>query len=224
MLELYIAASARDAEEGRSVFAAPGGGSRIGEQLTDVPATLYSDPAAPGLECAPFAIVTEEWPGMQSVFDTGEPIGRTPWIERGRLSELVRTRGWAARSGATPRPFVDNLLLDGDGGSTLEEMIARTERALLLTSLWYIRTVDPETLLVTGLTRDGVYLVEDGQVTAAVNNFRFNDSPVGMLRRITEVGATERTLPREHSDSFGRAAMPPLRVADFGFSTVSEAR
>jgi predicted Zn-dependent protease len=102
-------------------------------------------------------------------------------------------------------------------------MIASTERGLLLTCLWYIREVDPQTLLVTGLTRDGVYLIERGRVCGVVNNFRFNESPVDLLGRITEIGATRRTLPREFSDEFTRAAMPPLRVADFNMSTVSEA-
>jgi predicted Zn-dependent protease len=101
-------------------------------------------------------------------------------------------------------------------------MVGGTERALLLTCLWYVRAVDLQTLLVTGLTRDGVYLVEGGEVTAAVNNFRFNESPVSMLGRIAEVGRTERTLPREFGDYFTRIAMPPLRVADFNMSTVSK--
>jgi predicted Zn-dependent protease len=124
---------------------------------------------------------------------------------------------------------VDNLVLSGgaqhaqDAGS-LESMIASTKRGLLLTCLWYIRTVDPQTLLLTGLTRDGVYLIEDGEVTGAVNNFRFNESPVGMLSRLAEAGATERsTLPREWSDYFTRCAMPPLRIEGFNMSSVSQA-
>ena len=102
-------------------------------------------------------------------------------------------------------------------------MIADTERGLLLTCLWYIREVDPQTLLLTGLTRDGVYLVENGQVRGAVNNFRFNESPIDLLARATEVGRTEPTLPREWSDYFRRTAMPPLRIPDFNMSTVSQA-
>ncbi len=102
-------------------------------------------------------------------------------------------------------------------------MIARTERGLLLTCLWYIREVDPATLLLTGLTRDGVYLVENGEVVGAVNNFRFNESPVDLLGRITEVGRTERCLPREWSDWFTRTAMPPVRITGFNMSSVSQA-
>ena len=106
---------------------------------------------------------------------------------------------------------------------TLEEMIASTKRGLLLTCLWYIREVDPETLLLTGLTRDGVYLVEDGAVVGAVNNFRFNESPIDLLGRITEASASERTLPREWNDWFTRTVFPAVRVRDFNMSTVSQA-
>jgi predicted Zn-dependent protease len=102
-------------------------------------------------------------------------------------------------------------------------MIASTRRGLLLTCLWYMREVDPETMLLTGLSRDGVYLVEDGEVTAEVNNFRFNESPLDLVRRATAAGATERTLPREWKDWFTLAAMPPLRIPDFNMSSVSQA-
>jgi predicted Zn-dependent protease len=105
----------------------------------------------------------------------------------------------------------------------LDEMVAGTRRGLLLTCLWYIREVDPQSLLLTGLTRDGVYLVENGEVVGEVNNFRFNESPVGLLSRLAEAGGTQRTLGREWSDYFTRTAMPPLRVADFNMSTVSKA-
>jgi predicted Zn-dependent protease len=102
-------------------------------------------------------------------------------------------------------------------------MVAATERGLLLTCLWYIREVDPETLLLTGLTRDGVFLVEDGEVVGRVNNFRWNESPVGLLGRIAEVGASQLTLPREWSDGFTWARMPTLRIPDFNMSSVSQA-
>ena len=120
-------------------------------------------------------------------------------------------------------PAVDNLVMAADSSASLSSMIGATKRGLLLTCLWYIREVDPQTLLLTGLTRDGVYLVEEGEVVGAVNNFRFNESPVGMLSRLLEVGATQQTLPREWSDYFTRAAMPPLRVEGFNMSSVSQA-
>ncbi|HST47486.1 metallopeptidase TldD-related protein [Jatrophihabitans sp.] len=226
MIYLYWTATARDAEEGRSVFAAGEGRSRIGETLSQLGITLRSDPAEPGMAAVPFQLVVEG--GEQSIFDNGAPVPATRWIDNGVLANLQRTRNWAARTGQPFVPFVDNLIMTGPesgagSAKSLAEMIAGTERGLLLTCLWYIRTVDPQTLLVTGLTRDGVYLIENGEVRGVVNNFRFNESPVDLLGRITEVGRTERTLPREWSDYFTRTAMPTLRVADFNFSTVSQA-
>ncbi|MEO6884807.1 MAG: metallopeptidase TldD-related protein, partial [Jatrophihabitantaceae bacterium] len=225
MIYAYWTAAARDAEEGRSVFAGDSGNTRIGQRLSDLPLRLYSDPAYPGLECAPFAIATESGGGLESVFDNGAPIGPIDWIRDGGLTDLIRTRAHAAKTGAEARPMTSNLILDAGKAGTngIDEMIARTERGLLLTCLWYIREVDPQTLLLTGLTRDGVYLVEDGQLVGAVNNFRFNESPVDLLSRITEAGRTERTLSREWSDYFTRTAMPPLRIGDFNMSTVSPA-
>jgi predicted Zn-dependent protease len=227
MIYAYWTASARDAEEGRNVYAASGGGTRIGEKLAPQPLTLRSDPAEPGLQCPPFEIAAASYGGLQSVFDNGFPVDATSWISGGTLTDLIRTRSWAERTHTTPRPYVDNLILSGGaggaGGASLEEMIAGTERGLLLTCLWYIREVDPQTLLLTGLTRDGVYLVENGEVQGAVNNFRFNESPIDLLGRTTQVGRTEPTLSREWSDDFRRTAMPPLRVPDFNMSTVSQA-
>ena len=226
MIYLSWSAGGRDAAEGRTVFSKKGGGTRLGERLSPLPLRLHSDPAYPGLEAAPFAI-THSSGGDSSVFDNGLPLGPTDWIRDGELANLLTTRHSAALTGLDVRPAIDNLVLDAHGpdggGASLEELVARTERGLLLTCLWYIREVDPATLLLTGLTRDGVYLVEDGEVKGAVNNFRFNESPVDLLGRITEAGRTERCLPRELSDYFTRAAMPPVRVADFNMSSVSQA-
>jgi predicted Zn-dependent protease len=158
-----------------------------------------------------------------SVFDNGAPNPATDWISDGILTNLITSRNWAGRSRTTPRPAIDNLILEAGGSASLDQMIASTDRGLLLTCLWYIREVDPQTLLLTGLTRDGVFLIEHGRVVGAVNNFRFNESPVDLLSRIIEVGRTELTLPREWNDYFTRAAMPPIRVADFNMSTVSQA-
>ncbi|MFF5755344.1 metallopeptidase TldD-related protein [Streptomyces longwoodensis] len=213
-------ASGRDAVEGRTVFSRPGGGTRLGERLTELPLTLRSDPHAPGLESAPF-VVAHSSGGDQSVFDNGLPVPATDWIAAGALENLVTSRFAAALTGLPLAPSLGNLILDGGDDRSLEEMVAGTERGLLLTCLWYIREVDPATLLLTGLTRDGVYLVEDGEVTGEVNNFRFNESPVDLLGRATEAGRTEKTLPREWSDWFTRAAMPALRVPDFNMSSVS---
>ncbi len=223
LIYLYWSAGAKDAIDGRTVFSKAGGGTRVGEQLADLPLALRSDPAYPGLECAPF-VVAHASSRDSSVFDNGLPAEGTDWISAGKLSALTQTRHSAQLSRLPVTPAIDNLIMniDSDGGA-LADMVAGTSRALLLTCLWYIREVDPQTLLLTGLTRDGVYLVENGEVTGAVNNFRFNESPVAMLGRIIEAGTTEPTLPREWSDFFTRAAMPPVRVADFNMSSVSQA-
>ncbi|WKK22584.1 metallopeptidase TldD-related protein [Streptomyces olivoreticuli] len=214
-------ATAREAAEGRTVFSKPGGGTRIGERLSKLPLSLRSDPAYPGLQCAPFVLAGSSGEDA-SVFDNGLPLSATDWIREGVLERLTTTRHTAGLTDLPVTPAVDNLILDAGGTRSLDEMVADTERGLLLTSLWYIREVDPASLLLTGLTRDGVYLVEKGEVVGEVNNFRFNESPVSVLSRATEAGRTEQTLPREWGDYFSRAAMPALRVPDFNMSSVSQ--
>ncbi|MDT0466712.1 metallopeptidase TldD-related protein [Streptomyces gibsoniae] len=213
--------TARNAAEGRTVFSKPGGGTRVGERLSRLPLTLRSDPNEPGLETAPFVIAHSSGDAA-SVFDNGLPLTATEWIGDGELRHLTTTRHSADLTGLPLAPAIGNLILDGGSDRSLQEMVADTERGLLLTCLWYIREVDPATLLLTGLTRDGVYLVENGEVTGEVNNFRFNESPVDLLGRAAEAGRTEKTLPREWSDWFTRAAMPALRVPDFNMSSVSQ--
>jgi len=230
MINFYWSAGAREAAEGRSAFSRAGGGTgaggtRVGERLSALPVSLFSDPGYPGLECAPFVIAHSSGDDS-SVFDNGLPSGRATWLSEGVLSALYSSRHSAALAGLAVTPAVDNLVLAGgtEHAGSLESMIASTKRGLLLTCLWYIRSVDPQTLLLTGLTRDGVYLIENGEVAGAVNNFRFNETPVGMLGRLLEAGATERsTLPREFSDYFTRTAMPPLRIEGFNMSSVSQA-
>ena len=223
LLMLAWSMDGRSAQEGRSALAGPDG-PRVGERLTGRPLTLTSDPAAPGLEYAPFVTALRSGEGV-SVFDNGAATRRVDWVSDGAVHELAYSRAEAAEFGAAFAPPGDNLLLTGGSAAGLAEMVAATRRGLLLTCLWYIREVDPATLLLTGLTRDGVYLVEDGEVVAEVDhNFRFNHSPLDVLRHATEVGATERTLPREWKDWFTRVAMPPVRVPDFHMSSVSPAR
>lgn len=223
MIMLAEAASGRDAEDGRNVFSAPGGGTKVGTGLSAYPFELRSDPAEPGLECAPFLVTTASSTDV-SVFDNGLPLERTGWIEGGVVRRLRYHRAGAARSGAPPTAPIDNLVLEAPGATaSLDDLIGRTRRGLLLTCLWYIREVDPVTLLVTGLTRDGVYLVEGGEVVGAVNNFRFNQSPVDLLAHAAEAGRSERALSREWGEWLNRTAMPPLRVADFNMSSVSPA-
>jgi predicted Zn-dependent protease len=215
-------ASARDAADGRTVFSKPGGGTRVGERIGVPGLRIWSDPSAPGLECAPFK-VAQSSTSSQSVFDNGLPLESTDWVRDGVLTNLVTTRHSAAQTGLAVAPELDNLLMEAGGTASLEELTRSTGRGLLLTCLWYIREVDPQTLLLTGLTRDGVYLVEGGEVTGVVNNFRFNESPVDLLSRVAEAGRQEHCLPREWNDFFTRAAVPAVRIPDFNMSSVSQA-
>jgi predicted Zn-dependent protease len=206
MAYAYWTAAGRDAAEGRTVFSRAGGGTRVGEHLGPQGLRLASDPHDPALATTPFVVTTAS-SAMASVFDNGLPLAATDWVRDGALNALVQTRASARTTGAEVTPYVHNLLMDGGGTATTAEMVASTERGLLLTCLWYIREVDPETLLLTGLTRDGVYLVEGGEVVGAVNNFRWNESPIGLLGRLSEVGRSVATL----------------RVPDFNMSSVSQA-
>ncbi len=223
VLEMDFAASGREAEDGGTVYSAPGGRTRLGERLTAAPFEMWSDPAAAGLECTPFVVAGSSGADT-SVFDNGLPIPPAHWITKGALNRLRYHRAGARRAGASFAPPADNLLLalPGSEGS-LDDLIAHTSRGLLLTCLWYIREVDRSTLLLTGLTRDGVYLVEGGEVVGAVNNFRFNESPLDALGRTIEASRSERALSREWHEWANRTAMPGLRVADFNMSSVSPA-
>ena len=223
MIYAYWTASAREAHDGQTVFSRRGGGTRIGERLSDRPLHVYSDPAYPRLEAAPFVSTTSS-NEIESVFDNGLPLSRTDWVKDGTLTALLQNRYSAGLTGQPVTPYVDNLVVEVDGatGST-QDLLAGVERGLLVTCLWYIREVDPQTLLLTGLTRDGVYLVENGEVTGAVNNFRFNESPVDLMRRFSDASATAPSFSREWGDYFPRTATPALRVPDFNMSTVSQA-
>ncbi|RFU38115.1 TldD/PmbA family protein [Actinomadura logoneensis] len=221
LLYLYEALDARDALEGASPFATPDGMPRIGERLAAPGLTLRSDPAMPGLECAPFAVARAPG-GTVSVFDNGFPLEPTRWLDDGALTALVQTRHSAKASGLPVTPRIGNLRLEGpsgsdgaegsSGGRTLRAMVADTERGLLVNSLWYLRPTDPRTLALTGSTRDGVYLVERGEVVGALDDFRFSEQVVPLLARVTEVGRALPALAREWDDTLSRTAVPPLRV------------
>ncbi|MBI1376037.1 MAG: TldD/PmbA family protein [Frankiales bacterium] len=223
MIELYWASVGRDAADGSSVWSGAGGGTRVGQQVADPRVTLRSDPHLPGFETLPF-VATGTSSGARSVFDDGLELGPTSWIADGVLTHLVTSRHTAAETGLPVRPAIGNLALEVSGGSgSLADVVARTDDGLLVTCLWYNRIVDAQTLLLTGLTRDGVYRVRGGEVVGAVTNFRFNDSPVAVLGRVLDAGTPTGTLAREMADYFNRSLMPPLVVADYNFSTVSQA-
>jgi predicted Zn-dependent protease len=197
------ALSARSADEGRSPFSKPGGGTRIGERVVDERVTLYSDPSDPDLLGQPFD-------------SDGLPIRRTMWIESGVLRNLSYSRFWAQRQGLEPTgsPRIGGLALVG-GTKTTEELVAECERGILVTHFFYIRSLDPRTVLQTGLTRDGTFLIEDGRVTRSLKNFRWNESPLLMLGRLEDIGGAVPTGPG--------LLMPPLRVSGFDFSSLSDA-
>ncbi|WP_416974247.1 metallopeptidase TldD-related protein [Streptomyces sp. 4F14] len=226
MTAAYRASGAVDAAEGRTVFARPGGGTRIGDTLAALPLNLRSDPREPGLECRPFLLshgaasdaFGEAVQAGTDPADNGMRLSATHWMRDGVLTSLLASRADAARLGLPARPAVGNLVLDGGTDRSLADMVRTTRRALLVSCLWYIRPTDAGTLTLTGLTRDGVHLVEDGEITAYVNDFRFAESPVSLLSRVTEAGRTERAPGRECGMHFPRTAMPPLRVPDFRFT------
>ena len=218
-ISAYWFMTRRDADEGRSPYSKPGGGTRIGERLFgDV--TIYSDPSEPGIEAAPFHYGVDSG-GASSVFDNGLELSRSDWVREGVLQNLITPRYWAAKAATPVMPYVNNLVIGGNGPSA-SEMIAETQRALLVTCFWYIRTVDPQSALLTGLTRDGVFLIEDGQVKGAVNNFRWNMSPIAAFAQVTQTGRCGLALPREH-DEFLRSKAPALRIERFNMSSTSEA-
>ena len=211
----------RDAFEGQSVFSKNGGGTRVGEKLSNVGFQLFSDPAHPRLGGSPFVSAAVSDP-FSSVFDNGEKKSRVDWFKDGVLQSLVQTRASAKLTSLPYTPMGDNLIMSVDGGSgNLEDLIKKVDHGLLLTTLWYIRMVDPNTLLLTGLTRDGVYYVKDGEVQGSTNNFRWNDSPVSALSRLSHAGATEWTQPREWAGDVTNMSVPPMVIKDFNMSTVS---
>ncbi len=198
------ALNARNADEGRSAFSKAGGGTRIGEKVADDRVTLYSDPADPELLGQPFDA-------------EGLPVGRLVWIEKGILKNLAYSRFWAQKQGVPPTgagALVGGLALAG-GTKRTEELIAGCERGVLVTHFFYIRALDPRTVMQTGLTRDGAFLIEKGKITRALKNFRWNESPLLMLNRLEDIGRPEPTAA-------GRM-MPALRVRDFNFTSLSDA-
>jgi predicted Zn-dependent protease len=223
LIYLLWSASARDALDGRSALRGPNGTTAIGRRLSPLPIHLASDPRLPSIASPDVVIATESGP-LSSPFDTGMPLPAADWIEDGILRSLVTTRQSAARGGLANTPAAENLLLQVPGhDGSLADLAARVGDGLILTCLWYIREVDQQTLLLTGLTRDGVYAVRGGEIIGATGNFRFNESPIGMLSRVLDAGTDQRCLPREWADWFTRAQAAPLAVADFNFSTASDA-
>lgn len=212
---------ARDAHEGQSVFSKKGGGTRIGEKLSNVGFQFFSDPEYKQLPAARFIGTAVSSP-YSSVFDNGQTIKRVDWFKDGVLQALIQTRATAKLTKLDFTPIGENAIIKVDGGTgTLDDLVKKVDNGLLITTFWYIRMVDPNSLLLTGLTRDGVYHVKGGEVVGATNNFRWNDSPVSALNRLAHAGATEWTQPREWAGNMSNMATPPLVIKDFNMSTVS---
>jgi predicted Zn-dependent protease len=203
---VFFSMDARQADEGRSFLSKPGGGNKLGEKLVDERVNIYSDPQNPDLP-------TSSWTG------DGRPQERVSWIEKGVIKNLTYSRYWAEKQKVKAVPGPDGAIMEG-GTKTLEELIKGTKKGVLVTRLWYIRTVDPQTLLLTGLTRDGTFYIENGEVKYPVKNFRFNESPIIMLNNLEEIGKVERTVSVESNVNY---LLPPLKVRDFTFSSLSDA-
>lgn len=196
---------ARPADEGRS-FLSRQGGNKLGERLFDERITITSDPAdklAPG-----FAFNQE-----------GLPHRPTSWVEGGVLRTLSRGRYWAQKTGQASVTSPGYFTMQG-GNDTVDSMIRDVKRGVLVTRLWYVRTVDPRTVLLTGLTRDGTFLIENGAVTRPITNFRFNESPLAVFANVLGIGPTQRCRMAEVDEPL---AVPPLLVKDFTFSSISPA-
>lgn len=218
---MIFVSTGRDAFEGQSVFSKKGGGTRVGEKLANVPVNLYSDPANKLLPGSSFISNTAS-SSLGSIFDTGQRSIRVDWMKDGVLQSLIQTRATSKLTSLPFTPMGDNYFMEVSGSSGgIEELTKKVDNGLLLTTLWYIRMVDPNTLLLTGLTRDGVYHVKNGEVQGATNNFRWNDSPVSALSRIKAAGASEWTQPREWSEYATHMHFPALVISDFNMSTVS---
>jgi predicted Zn-dependent protease len=214
------AMQARSADEGRSFFSKPGGGNKIGMKVVDERVTLVSDPADS----------TRSAGGYDG---DGMPVEKVVWIENGIVKNLNYDRFWAQKMGKEPTHSGGGGGRGGFGGggtlkmlggtSSISDMIKSTERGILVTRFWYIRTVDPRTILNTGLTRDGTYLIENGKISHPVKNFRFNESPIFFLNNLEMLGPTMRINASEALGAGGSTIMPAIKVREFTFSSLSDA-
>jgi predicted Zn-dependent protease len=198
---------ARPADEGRSFFSKNGKGNKIGNLLVNPEVTIYSDPVSTDVPSIPFSY-------------EGYPLTRTFWFENGVLKNLMRNRYWSQKTNEPVVPFYSNLIINGTEKST-DDLVRSTENGVLVTRFWYIRTVDPQTLLLTGLTRDGLFEIKDGKISKPIKNFRFNESPINVLKNVLEIGKPENAVGSEAGEM--QIFAPALKVKDFNFSSISDA-
>lgn len=203
------ALNARAADEGRSFFSLPAGKNKIGEKVVDERVTIVSDPFDPQTASAPFS-------------SDGMPTQRVVWIENGIVKNLDYDRYWARKTGRAPTGAGNAIRMNG-GSASLEDLIRSTQRGLLVTRFWYLRPVDQRTILYTGLTRDGTFLIENGKITKPVKNLRFNDSPIFMLNNLEAMGVPERVSASEGGEPGQAVVVPPIKVRDFNFTSLSDA-
>jgi len=197
---MFRSFNARTADEGRSFMTREGGGNKLGEKIVDERVNLWSDPQHPEVPSSP-------WTG------NGLARKKMTWLEKGVVKNLFYSRYWAKEKGVDPIPFPSNGIMDG-GDASLEDLIKDTNRGIIVTRLWYIRTVDPQTLLYTGLTRDGTFYIENGQIKYPIKNFRFNESPIIMLNNLEALGQQVRVNGN---------LIPYMKIRDFTFTSLSDA-
>lgn len=216
-------ADARSADEGRSLYSKKDGRNKVGEKVTAEFVNIYSDPTESGMDEVPF-VISEIGRLFTTVspYDNGADIKKTSWIKDGVLRNLTYTRSWAKKQGKkNPSFYAPNLIMQGSAKS-LEDMIKQTKRGLLINSLYYIRIVNQKTGLLTGVTRDGVFVIENGKVIGVSNNFRWNMSLVDMFKNISDIGQSEMTFGKQCGEYFGFAKVPAVKVRDWNMSDVSE--
>ncbi len=197
----------RSADEGRSYFSDKDKGNKIGQQIADVKVDIFSDPQFADAPSTPF---TRE----------GVPLNKTEWISKGILKNLFSNRYWAEKTKTKYIPYPSNIIMKGTDKS-VEDLIASTEKGIYVSRFWYIRQVDPRQILLTGLTRDGVFLIENGKIKSSVNNFRFNESPLNVLKHVIDLSVSEKVVGSETYDS--KIVVPALKLSEFNFSSVSDA-
>ena len=207
MLDFFVEAlDARRADEGRSFFSKAAGATKLGDKLFPESITFESDPANPETPSAPFD-------------GDGLPLSRVAWVDKGVVNAFRYSRYWAAKQGKTPTGDHASYLLRGGQAARQEDLYAGIKRGLLVTRFWYTRWLEPKAMSITGLTRDGVFLIEDGQITGPVNNFRFNESPANVLASSDAMTAATVRVPT--GGSVWR--VPALRTNDFNMASVSAA-
>lgn len=197
----------RSADEGRSFFSLKDKGNKVGEKIVSEKVNIFSDPQYKDAPASPFS-------------GDGYPLKKQNWITSGVLDKLYTGRYWAKKTNTEYVPFPSNFIMQGTDKS-VEDLIASTEKGIFVTRLWYIRSVNPIQILLTGLTRDGVFLIENGKLKHPVNNFRFNESPVNVLKNVVDMSVTEKVVGSETGNA--KIVVPALKLSEFNFSTISDA-